>query len=478
MYLIYFYIVGIAAAFVLLQGMKNFITIASKPWKRLILWCGCYLTLSSIIYLGDWGNILPATTFFLLAIYIACEGSFWKKITLGLMYASTVFAFNVLRDNFLIPLDMRANSRSLSLVLSSSFSLMLALLLYLTNRKFAPDKDYRLSDSLWKLLLLLTATPLGIVLSLVLLTVLEQAGLMIDKTSFRSVCIVLLSLAMLSFIGLFRAVIVLARQQKLEEQTMLAEINRSYYESMEQQHFAIRRLKHDLLNHLSVLSVLPQEQREEYIQGLTREHTVGRPFKYCEDTVVNAVLSVKEEQMSRYGIRLQAEIQITDELPFEKADICALFANALDNAAQACRKLPPDQRRVSLKSKAQKGLFCLEVKNPARCEPWQQHDEYTRRSDTARNDKTPGNKRTPGNERTPENKRTPGKRRTDRAEIPLPQTSKPDKENHGIGLRSMQEIANRYHGKMTLQTEGEVFEVFLYLPLGEDSAISDHEMSV
>lgn len=460
MYLIYFYIVGFAAAFVLLQGMKNFITIAGKPWKRFVLWCGCYLTLSSIIYLGDWGNILPATIFFLLAIHIACEGSFWKKITLGLMYASTVFAFNVLRDNFLIPLDMRANSRPLSLVLSPSFSLMLALLLYLANRKFAPDKDYRLSDSLWKLLLLLTATPLGIVLSLVLLTVLEQADLIIDKTSFRSVCIVLLSLAMLSFIGLFRAVIVLARQQKLEEQTMLAEINRSYYESMEQQHFAIRRLKHDLLNHLSVLSVLPQEQREEYIQGLTREHTVGRPLKYCEDTVVNAVLSVKEEQMSQHGIRLQAEIQIIDELPFEKADICALFANALDNAAEACRKLEPDKRIISLKSKAQKGLFCLEVKNPAQCET----------------QKLPGHPTPPTN--TAKNGWAPGKRKAGPVQIPLPQTSKPDKENHGIGLRSMQEITNRYHGKMTLQTEGEVFEMFLYLPLGEDSVISDHEMSV
>ena len=40
MYLIYFYIVGIAAAFVLLQGMKNFLTIAGKPWKQFVLWCG------------------------------------------------------------------------------------------------------------------------------------------------------------------------------------------------------------------------------------------------------------------------------------------------------------------------------------------------------------------------------------------------------------------------------------------------------
>ena len=449
MYLIYFYIVGIAAAFILLQGMKNLITISGRPWKRILLWHGCYLTLGAIIYLGDWWNILPVTIFFLLAIHISCEGSFWKKITIGLMYASTIFAFNVLRDNFLISLDMRADNRPLSLYLSSSFSLMFALLLYLTGRKFAPDKQYHLSDSLWRLLLLLTATPLGIILSLVLLTALDQIALIIDETSFRYVCIVLLLLAMLSFIGLFRAVIVLARQQKLEEQTMLAEINRSYYESMEQQHFAIRRLRHDLLNHLSVLSVLPKEQREGYIQSLTREHTVNRPLKYCEDAVVNAVLSVKEEQLSQHGIRLEAKIQIAKELPFEKADICALFANALDNAAEACRKLEPDKRIVSLKSKAQKGLFCLEVKNPAQCEAQKPQSHHTPPANTAQNGWAPG------------------KRKAGPVQIPLPQTSKPDKENHGIGLRSMQEIANRYHGKMTLQTEGEVFEVFLYLPLSK-----------
>ena len=42
----------------------------------------------------------------------------------------------------------------------------------------------------------------------------------------------------------------------------------------------------------------------------------------------------------------------------------------------------------------------------------------------------------------------------------------------------MKEIVERYCGAMELKAEGEVFEVFLYLPLGEDSVISDHEMSV
>lgn len=434
--LFYFFTLGGAAASLLLHGMERLITISQKPWKRFMLWGTCCMTLGMIIYLGDWGNILPTICFFLLTIQITCEGSFWKKLTIGLMYASTIFAFNVLRDNFIILHDLRDYSLSQTQFLTAFFSLILALLLYLSNRKFVPAKDYHLSDSLWKLLLLLTATPLGIVLSLVLLTALEQKSLLISESGFKYECIALLVLAMLSFIGLFRAVIVLAKQQTLEEQNMLAEINRSYYNSMEQQHFAVRRLRHDLASHLSVLSVMPEEERESYIRSLTRESSLSRPLKYCGDSVVNAVLSVKEEQMGRYGIQLKAEIQIPAELPFEKADICALFANALDNAAEACRKLPPEKRTILLKSKAQKGLFCLEVKNPALYAPPRQPDEGIRSG-------------------------LPGKPKAQN----LPPTSKPDKENHGIGLRSMQEITERYRGRMELQAQGGMFEVFLYMPL-------------
>ena len=52
--------------------------------------------------------------------------------------------------------------------------LFAALCLYLPIRRHAPDRAYHLSDSLWKLLLLLNATPFGIVLSVVLLTTTEE----------------------------------------------------------------------------------------------------------------------------------------------------------------------------------------------------------------------------------------------------------------------------------------------------------------
>lgn len=136
--------------------------------------------------------------------------------------------------------------------------------------------------------------------------------------------------------------------------------------------------------------------------------------------------------MNRYGVRLETEIEISGELPFEKTDVCALFANALDNAMDACRKLGEDKRKVLLKSKVQKGLFCLEVKNPIECiveNPADDVDLKTWKKDG------------------------------------LPSTSKQDKENHGIGLRSMKKIVKKYNGAMELCTEGETFEVFLYMSI-------------
>lgn len=419
------------AAFFLRQAMEKLITVSGKRWKRLLMLFGCFLLLGTIIYIGDPVNILLTISFFLLSVQIACKGSFWKKATIGLIFSGSIFAFSTLRDNFLLPLDVRYMNPGQAVLISSLYTLLFSFFLYIGIRKFAPDKEYKLSDSMWRLLLLLAMTPIGIILSVVVLH--DRYRMYQRDTGFHLDYFALSVIALFSIIGLLWAVTVLAKQWELEERTMLEEINHSYYESMEQQHFAIRRLKHDLANHLSAVMAMPEQQRESYIRRLSEDSAVTRPLQYCGDTTVNAVLSVKEEQMKRYHIRLEAEIDIARELPFEKPDICALFANALDNAAEACRKMEEDKRKVLLKSKAQKGLFCLEVRNPA----------VSGARDSA--GKAVSRVWQDGS---------------------FPQTSKTDKENHGIGLRSMKGIVERYHGSMDVKVREDVFEVFLYIPMG------------
>lgn len=134
------------------------------------MFVGCYLLGGMVIFIGDPVNILSTTLVFLIIVFLTCKGSFWQKLTIGPMFSSTVFSFNALRDNYihdLLPEVFRKVEHGFPF--ARLFSLPFAMILYLCSRKFAPDKDYALSDSMWKLLFLLTITPLGIVLDVVTL---------------------------------------------------------------------------------------------------------------------------------------------------------------------------------------------------------------------------------------------------------------------------------------------------------------------
>lgn len=418
-------LLDILSAYLLLCAMEKMITRSPKRYALPLMIFSCFLLTEMVIYIGDPVNILLTILFFLFTIWLSFEGNVLKKLTIGLMFASAVFSFNALRDNYLISATQRCLFRERSILTGRISSLVFTAILYLIIRKFSPKRHYELSGSMWKLLLLLTATPIGIVLSIVVLYDRRVHFSSLDIYPQREYAILLI-IALLSFIGLLLTVSVLAAQQEQDRRVMFTDIKRSYYEAMEQQHFEIRRLKHDMANHLQILSALPDEKRDDYIRQLTENSAFTQTLHYCGDTTVNAVLSVKESFMERHHIHMTYSIDIPKELPYDKTDICALFANALDNAAEACCKLEEKERHIILESKAQKGLFCLKVQNPA-----------------------------------------PGKEdimiyHSLKSES-FPATSKQDKEQHGLGLKSIAEIVSRYQGALEVQVKDEVFEMFLYM---------------
>lgn len=433
LFLCFWCIASVWNAWLIMKTMEFLIEVSKRRTLRLLMLAACFALAKTVIFVGDPVNIVCATSFFLFAVKVSCGGGLWKKAAIGLMYTSVFFAFNAIRDNYII-YDIRLLDRQpmLCLTLTAAISLLFAVFLYVCIRKYAPDEDYELSDSMWKLLILLEATPFSIVFSIVILFHRYEMENNWITTTYEYA--VILIFAFLSFISLFWCVLVLAKQQKLEHQSMLAEINGKYYESLEQQHFEMRRFRHDFANHIQVLSVLLPEQRDEYIRNLAKNIAVAQPLPYCKDTTVNAVLSVKKNMMEYHGIHMEAAVDIQEELPFDKTDICALYANALDNAMEACMKLE-EECTVMLISKARKGLFCLEVCNPAAGEDPEALFSLS------------------------------GKRKSGH----MPPTSKMDKGNHGLGLKSIKEIVERYGGGMELKTEGGIFNLFLYLPLSGQS---------
>lgn len=384
-----------------------------REWRRrVLLCCGCYGLIFMIIFTGDLYNLPPTLLFFLFCVWNACSGSGLKRLTIGLMLASTMFAWNALLDNcvsvFLYHDGFTARF---------GFRTLAVLLLYAGIRRHRPERDFELAPSLWRLLLMLCMPPLGIVCSLVLLSNPYDVS-----ERYIPMYSALLLVAVFSLAGILRAMLVLDRQQRLERENALAEHNRKYYEAMEQQQFEIRRIRHDLANHLQALLSLPAEEKDDYILKMMENPAFEKVLSYSGDATVNAVLTAKENMMRQRGISFCAKVDIPDALPFDKPDLCALFANALDNAAEACAPLDAGKRKIALNARAAKGILAIEVKNP--------YD---------------GKQKGGGGQ--------------------LPETTKADARNHGFGLRSIQETVKKYGGNMELKQEDGWFVLFCCIPV-------------
>ena len=105
------------------------------------------------------------------------------------------------------------------------------------------------------------------------------------------------------------------------------------------------------------------------------------------------------------------------------AEIYSLFGNALDNAIRAVRHIPNEEKRVI-------GLNVCRVRQFVTI---QVHNYFESTLDFS--------------------------------ETGLPLTTKKDKDNHGLGLKSIRFIVEKYHGTLSVQPEGNVFNLNIMIPV-------------
>lgn len=193
----------------------------------------------------------------------------------------------------------------------------------------------------------------------------------------------------------------------------------SYYKELEQNQQTVRRLRHDMKNHLNIIGTLLRDRRleeaEAYFSSLSQEFTTNLRA-YCPNSTVNAVLNSKYQAAREAGISCDFMVDLKEQPRLENLDLCALMGNTLDNAIEACRQLPAGQSRcLSLKTRCKNGFFSYALVN------------------------------TKGNEIRKKNGRF--------------LTGKKEKDGHGIGLLNVQSIVEKYHGNLNISYDRDSFSV-------------------
>ena len=88
----------------------------------------------------------------------------------------------------------------------------------------------------------------------------------------------------------------------------------------------------------------------------------AQPQRFCQPAV-DALVEQKARAASDSGVRFCAELDIPADIQLPGVELCAVFSNLLDNALNACAKLPAGQRRVETTARLWGMYLVIDMEN-------------------------------------------------------------------------------------------------------------------
>lgn len=111
-----------------------------------------------------------------------------------------------------------------------------------------------------------------------------------------------------------------------------------YYKNLEQYQEEIRIIKHDLKNQLIRISAYEGNQIKKEIERMI-DHLVKKDkTRFTRNAGMNSLLSVKYNYGIKKGIDCKFSVLIPEKIGIEESDLAGLIGNIMDNALEAAQK--------------------------------------------------------------------------------------------------------------------------------------------
>ena len=203
--------------------------------------------------------------------------------------------------------------------------------------------------------------------------------------------------------------------------------NEQYYSQLteyENQFNEMRKIRHDIKNHLQCLSALisqnSNKQAENYINDIIENKLdFGHNYINTGNKVVDAIINMKLLQCKKDDITTTVHINKFDTY-VEDTDFCALLSNLLDNAIEASCK-ETERREINIDIVPKKGYVNIIIRNAISKSVLENNPDL--------------------------------------------KTTKNDAIIHGIGMRAISDIVNKYDGMFDFFEQSNFFIVDVRLPL-------------
>lgn len=130
----------------------------------------------------------------------------------------------------------------------------------------------------------------------------------------------------------------------------------------------IRRMKHDMKGHVITLSgLLSAGQTREaltYLKGVETEMD-SLSGQFCSNPYLNAVFVQYSGKLKELGARYNMDLQIgEEELPY--MELCQILSNGLENVCDALEGLDIENREMSVQMKYNRNYLLIRIRNRCR----------------------------------------------------------------------------------------------------------------
>lgn len=122
-------------------------------------------------------------------------------------------------------------------------------------------------------------------------------------------------------------------------------------------------MRHYIQNISTLLQSGNPNSAIEFIGKLEKDFDNTSIKKYCENQVLNAILVYYIENAKKEGIKVFTRLDIPQKIPVDEIELSTVFANAIENACNACRKLPAQSSKLIEITCVSNPHFVLEIAN-------------------------------------------------------------------------------------------------------------------
>lgn len=154
-------------------------------------------------------------------------------------------------------------------------------------------------------------------------------------------------------------------QEREKQEGTLAEhhyaMQQAYYDQFRIQQEETRALWHDISKLIRGAKLEGSTEALEQVEEML--HSVETVVD-VDNRVVSVILNEYAREADHASIRLDMDVQISEELPITAADLYILLGNTLENAIEACCALPPEDRVIVLRLKLHNHILFYKISNP------------------------------------------------------------------------------------------------------------------